>query len=236
MAGEDKKAQNERARRGQAATTVVLTPQDNSAYGMGQRAREAVVEAFPIGEGIRRAVRALPGPLSLLGSDAAANLVGSQQGRVAARKAFDGFVGNPKDDQGDVVQPVEQALAQGRAAATQPNPIAPVDRQSQMIAAILGSGLTVNEAATVSGILPQPTTKNAPSAKDTIAQQAAALAKMQFDDQIAQAEALKATDKDGAKAVTENAAKTLFAQLAGLSGFNPEQLVMSQRLDQTGAE
>lgn len=231
MAGTDKKAQNERAARGQAATTVVLVPEDNSVYGKAQRAREAVVEAFPIGAGIRRAVRALPGPLSMLGSDAAANLLTTQQGRVAARDAFDGFVGNPKGGQKVPVQPVEQALAQGREAMVQPNPITPMDRQSQMIAAILGSSLTVNEAATVSGILPQPTTKNAPSAKDTIAAQAAALAQEQFAGQVAQAKALEASDPTGAKAAVDSAAKLFLSQLTNLSGANPQQVVMAQQLD-----
>lgn len=236
MADEKRKNdQTARGMRGESFVRVKMEPSapDNSAFGRG---RQAAGVARQAGNLLANTARAVPAVQNPLGAGLVA-LLGSQGARVAARDAFDGFVGNPKGGQKvpvQPVQPVEEALAQGREAMVEPNEIAPIDRQSQMIAAILGSGLTVNEAASVAGILPQSTGKNAPSTKDTVMASAAALSRELYEGQIAKARALEATDPDGAKAAVESAAKNYFNQTAGLVGFNPVQLAQAQLMDQGG--
>lgn len=158
----------------------------------------------------------------------------TQEGRIKVRSGWDTLTGQPYGGEKVPVQPVEDALAQGREAMNDPEAIVPADRQSQLIASILGSGLTIKEAATMAGILPQTTGKSAPNTKAVVMSQAAALSRELYEDQVAKARALEATDPDGAKAAVESAAKNYFNQTAGLVGFNPVQLAQAQLMDQGG--
>jgi hypothetical protein len=148
--------------------------------------------------------------------------------RVAARDFFDGVAGNPKGGKKYPVQPeqpVEEALAQGRETGAVPE-IAPASAQNQILAAILGSGLTVNEAATFTGML--PAAGKPVSAKDTVMAQSAQLSKELFESQVQGARELAKTDPQGAKAMIEKATEAHFNRQAGLVGLNPVQLAQAQ--------
>lgn len=211
--GDSPEAQTGRARRGEAATTVRFEPTPPK-------------PAKPAAPGF---VRTRMGPvLNLL----------TQEGRVLARDGYDMLVGNPYGGPKYPVQPepVSQALAQGRKAPPPPE-IMPVDRQSQMIAAILGSGLTVNEAATVAGILPaNPGTGKPGTAKDAVLGQAAKLSQQLFASQVAQATDIAKNDPVGARAIVDKATQEHFARQAGLVGFNPVQLAQAALLDGAAEE
>lgn len=232
---DDKKQQNVRARQGQAATRVVFdAPVAATAYNRGAQVGRVVRDGMA--QGMETAGNALANAPVVGNLASVARLLSQQPVRVAAQDFIDGIAGNPKGGKKVPVQPeqpVEQAMAIGRQAAGEPNPIMPADRQSQMIAAILGSGLTVNEAASVAGILPQPPTgRNAPDAKDTIMTEAAKVSRDMFEKNMSEAQKLLAAGKtDEAKELTEKASTQYFNQQAGLTGFNPLQIAQAQLMD-----
>lgn len=189
----------------------------------------------------RSAARALenaPSPMSpnplrtVMPATSALAKLGSQPVRVAVADFFDGLVGNPKGGKKTPVTPdkaVEQAMTQGREALGGPNPIAPVDKQSAMIAAILGSGLTTNEAATLAGILPQTTPAKAPSVKDTVIAEASNVSKQILEQSILDAQKLQAAGKtDAARDVVSKAREIYLAQQVSLAGSNPLQIAQAQ--------
>lgn len=231
------RTQTEMGRAGEPVVSVNFdtpVPVDNSAFGRGQRAGQVAKQS--INKTAEAAMRSslISDPLKTL----AVGTLGSQGGRVAIRDFFDGLMGNPKGGPKTPVQPepqqaVAQALQQGRTAA--PTEIAPVDRQSQLIAAILGSGLTVNEAAQVAGILPAPANGGkAPSMKDNVLGQTAALSQELYKNQVAQIQAQAASgdlDTETARGAIEKATTEHFNRQAGLVGFDPLKIAQAALMD-----
>lgn len=219
---------------GQPIVSVPLEqlPQEVGAYGMGRRGGAALKRVGGMANAAAEVVSSLAAPaaIPLVRS---AKALGQQENRVAVRDFFDGLMGNAKGgDKAPVAAkspfgPVDQALAQGRASGPVTE-MAPADRQSQLIAAILGSGLTVKEAATVAGIMPANAATKAPTAKDMVMGQAAQLSAALYSGQMQQAAELAKTDPAGAKALELQATEARFSREAGLVGFNPLQLAQAQ--------
>lgn len=248
--------QTARGRKGQAIVRVPISPPSQTE--LGRRGQPFVRVQFPRDAGVEKIRAAADKPLTLtqafgapvaravaplaeLAVDAPAALAGlfTQEGRVKTREGFDLLAGNPYGGPKYAVQPenpVAQALAQGRTAAP-PREIPAVDRQSQLIAAILGSNLTVDEATKVTSILPAAAGGGkAPSAKDNVLGNAAKLSEALFQNQVNQATELAKTDPVGARAIVDKATQDHFARQAGLVGFNPVQLAQAALLNGAGEE
>lgn len=230
----EKKKQTEAGMRGEPVVRVPLTvgrpapASGGGAYGTGQRVGEAIRREASRGaaltmDGLSQAP--VVGPLVT-----GARALSQQPVRVGIRSFFEGLAGAADGSKASKAaaavpaKPVEQALSQGRSARAQAA-AAPNDPVGQMLSAILASGLTVNEAATVAGML--PAAGKPASAKDTVMSQAAKLSEALFQNEINQATELAKTDPDAAKAVVEKATAAHFQRQAGLVGFNPVQLAQA---------
>ncbi len=218
-----------------------------SAYEKGLRLRRAFGDTAEQAKGLVKrgfapAVRALaPSQPTTAMAFGGLQALGSQDTRVAIRDAIDGFLGNPQGGKKLPVQsdkPVEQALAQGRAAGGPPAEITPAERQAALISAILGSNLTVNEAGAVAGLAGSgiPGANAKVSAKDTVMTQAAQLSEAIYAGQLKQAQQLAQTDPAGAKALEMKATTEHWSRQAGLVGLNPLQIAQAELMNSAAEE
>lgn len=236
----EKKRQTELGRQGRAVVRVPLdnAPAQGGAFGAGAQVRRAMTRAVAAAMPELNTPVARAQQLSVLGPVATGVMALTEQPvRVGLRDFFDGLVGNPKG--GPKAPTTPQKAATPAAPAGKPGkvvmpPQGTVDPQIAALAAILGSNLTVKEAAAVTGMLPAPA--KPVDAKDRVLGQTAQLSEAMFAADIAAATELEKTDPIGAKAMSEEAFARRFARDSGLVGFDPAKLAQAQLMYDAGGQ
>jgi len=125
-----------------------------------------------------------------------------------------------------VLDPVSQALSQGRAA---PATLTPYDKQLAALSTILGSSkMTLSDLQAVTGMLPK---QNKPfSPKDVMVGQAAAQSQQMFQQQLNDAAKLADTDPEKGAAARDAAMAAEFQRRISILGSNPMNVAQAQLL------
>lgn len=212
------------------------TPQPVTARSVGAGINRFVADAMSTyaAPALRRTAQIMPATAIPVA------LGGTQERRVATRDFVEGlFSGNsqpapaqapdkaPVDAEKLVklaVDPVNQALAQGRAATPT---ITPYDRQLAALSAILGSrNMTLSDLQAATSMLPKP---NKPiTAKDTMIGQAALSSQQIFQQQLNAAAELAKSDPEKGAAALDKARAENFQRQVAILGANPMNVALAQ--------